>query len=153
MKDFNICIASENLPAVSARVDLIKPIAIIAPILANTRILVKEPLPHTMNDADFCPRHDLSNPGAPPESSRPRILLETPRLPGFSAAFQKVASGVFLANRIHSGNRWRSRGSWLLRTTHCVGQTTTTAKHSCATLPPGKYDRPRLDLHLELLFQ
>lgn len=47
MKDFNTCIASENFPAVSARVDLIKPIANIAPILARTRILVKEPLPNT----------------------------------------------------------------------------------------------------------
>jgi hypothetical protein len=45
MKDFNIGIAPENFPAVSARVDLIKPIADIAPIVARTRILVKEPLP------------------------------------------------------------------------------------------------------------
>jgi hypothetical protein len=47
MKDFNLCIASENFPAVSARADLIKPIANITPILTRTRILVKEPLPNT----------------------------------------------------------------------------------------------------------
>jgi hypothetical protein len=70
MKDLNICITSENVPAVSARVDLIKPIATIAPILANTRSLVKELLPNTKSDGNFRLRHNVSNQVAPPESSR-----------------------------------------------------------------------------------